>query len=64
MNCVLLITVNKRSVVEDIGNLYLMPVVLLVLVFQQIKATFPIKPATSCGEEDVNTSVKGFFLRV
>lgn len=32
-------------------------------VFQQIESTFPIKPAASCGEEDVDSSVKGFLFK-
>lgn len=40
-----------------------MPVVFLVLVFLQMKATFPIKPAASCGAEDVDASVKGFHVK-
>lgn len=55
--------VNKSGVVDEIGSLYLVPVVILVVVFLQIKATFPIKPAASCGEEDVDSSVKGFLFK-
>lgn len=49
--------------VEEIGSLYPVPVVLLVPAFQQIKSTFPIKPAASCGVEDVDSSVKGFLFK-
>lgn len=58
-----LILVNKCEMNEEIGSLYLVPVVLLVPVFQQIKSTFPIKPPASCGEEDVDSSVKGFLFK-
>lgn len=37
--------------------------ILLVPVFQQIGSTFPIKPVASCGEEDVDSSVKGFLFK-
>lgn len=45
---------------EEIGSLSFGASILLVPVFQQIGSTFPIKPAASCGEEDVDSSVKGF----